>query len=240
MSEFAPTCFFIGSTAKEELQEALAKTIWKHLGALQKRPPYPFSPAEARPKAYFTEEFASCQSHLCAALSTGILLGDADYYAAQVYNELLLGVSPVSKLFLGLREKQSLCYSCSSSYRSYTGAIFIRCGLSKSCRERAELEIQQAIDELAKGHFSASELTAAKQSLIHAFAAIEDSPEAMEGYFFGRSLLGLSTSLEETRQALLSVTKEDLVRVAAKVVWTTEFFLSETLGEEVPHENEDD
>ena len=241
VAEFVPTCFFIGSTDEEELRDALGKTVWKHLGHLQKKKiADSFTPVEAIERASLTEDFPSCQSHLCVGLSTGILLGDRDYYAAQVYNELLLGASPVSRLFLGLREKQSLCYSCSSSYRSYTGAIFIRCGLSKSCCERAEEEIRRQLSELKKGHFSASELRAAQQSLVNAFAAIEDSPEAMEGYFFGRSLFGLSTSLEESRAGFLSVTKEDLVRVAKKVLWKTEFFLSETLGEEAIDENQDD
>ncbi len=241
VSEFSPECFFVGSLPQDEVEDALQKTLFCELGdrAFQK-PLCSFSPVQARTAEAYEESFPANQSHLAIALATGTILGDSDYYAMQVYNELLLGVSPVSKLFLNLREKQSLCYSCASYYRPFNGAIFLRIGLAASCRERAENEIRRQMEELAKGHISAFELEAAKRSLATSFLAIEDSPEALENYFFGRTLAGLSIPLAESREKILSVTREDVIRAAGKVVWTTAFFLAETPGEEGTFDENDE
>ena len=242
VSEFSPECFFVGSLPQSFVENALKETLFSELGdRLPQKPDCSFLPILPQKKQVFEESFPANQSHLCMGLVTGTLVGDPDFYAVQAYNELFLGVSPVSKLFLNLREKQSLCYSCVSYYRPYTGAIFLRVGLSASCRERAENEIRRQMDEIAKGHFSAAELDAAKRSLATSFLSIEDSPEALENYFFGRGLLGLSIPIEESRKRLLSLTREDLMRVAKKVVPVTSFFLAETPGkEEIDDENEED
>lgn len=241
VSEFSPRCFYIGALPQEKVEAALQETLLAELDhSAPALPACSFAPVQARKAEYFTETFPAGQSHLAVGLATGTILGDPDYYAVQVYNELLLGVSPVSKIFLNLREKQSLCYSCASYCRPYTGAIFLRIGLSASCRERAENEIRKQMAEIAKGHFSAFELDAAKRALATSFLSIEDSPEALESYFFGRSLMGLTALLEESRNGVLSVTREDLIRVANKIAWTTEFFLAETPGKEASADENDE
>lgn len=224
LSRFRPECFFVGSLEKEEIDDALTAVF---ADAFQT--PLPFASrrffAGKGNERTLDEDFPAGQSHLVVGLSTGTILGDADYYAVKVYNELLLGSSPVSKLFLGLREQKSLCYSCLSVYNSYTGAIFIRCGLSSDCRKEAEEEIRHQMQELANGRFSEAELEAAKSAYLTAFHAIEDSPEALESYYFGRGLLGLDIPLAKSCQAVLVLKKEDLIRVAKRVAWDTEFFL---------------
>ena len=243
LCKFRPECFFVGSLKKDTLEEALRATVGKELK--QARLPDStrrfFSTVGHGETEHFTEEFPACQSHLVVGLTTGVILGDPDYYAVKLYNEILLGSSPVSKLFLELREKRSLCYSCVSSYQAYTGAIFIRCGLSKENSEKAKEEITHQMCELAKGHFSGFELEAAKNAFLTVFHSIEDSPEAMESYFFGRSIMGLDISLEETCRAISEVTREDVIRVAKQVKWNTEFFLVGTGKEKADtDENEED
>lgn len=229
-------CFFVGSLSPEEVGEAL----FRHLGGELNHftpgmVPYPLRTVPVRGTAVRAEEtLPVAQGHLVIGLRTGILMGDRDYYACTVYNELL-GVSPVSKLFVNVREKRSLCYSCSSVYISFKGAVLISCGLSPSRRAEAEEAIFEQVQAIAAGDFSDAELDAARKSLENSYRQLEDSPVALENYFSGRALAGQNCPIEECRAGFLSVTREDVIAVAKRVTTDSVFFLEGTLtgaGEE--------
>ena len=105
--------------------------------------------------------------------------------------------------------------------------------MSDANRARAEKEILKQIKAIAAGNFDGDELNAAKQSLINAYRQIEDSPAALESFYFGRSLAGLEQTAQECRTAFLAVTREDVIAVAKKLSIDTVYYLAGTLeGEE--------
>ena len=163
----------------------------------------------------------------------GVQFNHPDQPVCTVLNEML-GNSPISRLFVNVREKLSLCYHCASTYNFYKGVISITCGLENSNRDRAEREIFRQLDLLAKGEFTDEELEGAKRSLENGYRQLEDSAGALESYYYGRALAGLEDSLADCRAKMNAVTREDVVAAARKISPDTVYFLEGTLagGEE--------
>ena len=177
---------------------------------------------------YAEDTLPVSQGQLLLGYRTGVTLTDDAFYTCTLLNEIL-GASPISKLFMNVREKQSLCYHCSSSYNAYKGTILISCGLESANREVAEKEILAQIEALRNGEISEEELDAAKKSLENVYRQLLDSPAAMESYFYGRALLGVDASLENCRERIRGVTREEIASLAQGLVLDTVYFLRGTL-----------
>ena len=180
------------------------------------------------------EDLPVHQSALVMALRTPAAVQDEDFFAVALYNELLGSSSPVSKLFINVREKLGLCYSCFSAYNAYKAALTICCSLEDDRRTEAEAEIRRQLAALAAGDITDAEWQAAQKSMENAYRQLSDSPSAMEVYFLGRALAGVSLSPQETSARIASLSREDVVRVAQKMKIDTVFVLHPTgKGEEV-------
>ena len=233
-----PCFFYVGAQEAQTVKEAILREFGdlsfpKSVGAeaiFTERPP-------KREFRSFEESLPVSQGHLVIGLRTDARVTDGDdFYAMTLCNEIL-GASPVSKLFVNVREKKSLCYSCSSVYNIYKGGLLISCGLENDRREEAEEEILRQIEAMRLGDFDDEEWRSAKQSLENAYRQLEDSPAAVESYYFGRFLAGVRDSLEECRRRLAGVTREQVIRAAKGLHADTVFFLNSTgNGEEYDEE----
>ena len=178
------------------------------------------------------EDLPVQQSALVIGLRTPAAVQNEDFFAVALYNELLGSSSPVSKLFINVREKLGLCYSCFSTYNAYKAALTICCSLEDDRREEAEAEIRRQLASLAAGDISDAEWQAAQQSMANAYRQLSDSPSAMEVYYLGRALAGVSVSPEEGSARIASLKREDVVRVAQQMKLDTVFVLHPTGGGE--------
>jgi len=232
-------CFYIGSMDTDRLAEHLSATLGTSLTASHTAYPTVCSSVPL-PKAPRTvsETIEAGQSHLLLAYRSSLTLNDARHAACMVFNEML-GASPVSRLFVYVREKLSLCYSCSSSYRPMKGTLQIACGLHRDNREVAEAEIKKQMEDLICGSFSDAELEAAKKSLRHFLRQSEDSPAALESFYYNRALTQNETTLDDLRRAIEAVTREDVTEVARAFSLHTVYFLEGTLNEEDDVDEED-
>ena len=97
----------------------------------------------------------------------------------------------MSKLFMNVRERLSLCYSCSASMNSYKGLMFVSCGISPDNRQAAFDEIMAQLAEIQAGNFSEEELHNAIVSLQNGYRQLKDSPAGLENYSLGRLLFGV-------------------------------------------------
>jgi predicted Zn-dependent peptidase len=233
-------CFYVGRADAETLCAALRKTSCNVLSGIAAAPvALPRAlPSVSRVKRV-DESLDVTQGHLIMGFNVGAVIGEEAYYACVLLNEML-GISPVSKLFVNVRERLSLCYHCSSSYNPHKGTLLVVCGLSRANRARAEREILKQVRSLARGKFDDRELNAAKQSLVNAYRQLEDSPAAMEGFYFGRSLVRLEQTPEDCRRAFLAVTREDVIAVAKRIRQNTVYYLDGTLDGEERAFDEDD
>ncbi len=219
-------CFYVGNGEPERICDRLQAAFSDVLCASAAPTPYqkPANLRAADPVRRVDEALEVGQGQLLLGLRTGTVLTDRDFYACMVYNELL-GTSPISKLFMNVRERLSLCYHCASTYHAHNGAILIHCGLSRVNRRAAEDEIMRQIDLLARGEISDGELNAAKYSLCNAYLQIEDSPAALESFYFSRAMAGVTATSADCRARFAKITREDVVAVARKMALDTVFYL---------------
>lgn len=233
--------FYVGASDTDGVIAALTKGFG--LGEVvaepieQNTPTIPLTNAASIPRR--EEELRVCedlpvhQSALVFGLRTSAAVQDEDFFATALYNELLGSSSPVSKLFINVREKLGLCYSCFSTYNAYKAALTICCSLEDDRREEAEAEIRRQLASLAAGDISDAEWQAAQQSMANAYRQLSDSPSAMEVYYLGRALAGVSISPEEGSARIASLSREDVVRIAQGMKIDTVFVLHPTaVGEE--------
>ena len=62
----------------------------------------------------------------------------------------------------------------------------------------------------------------------------------MEGFYFGRSLVGLDQTPEDCRRAFLAVSREDIIAVAKRIRQNVVYYLDGTLDGEERAFDEDD
>ncbi len=63
----------------------------------------------------------------------------------------LYGGSVTSRLFLNVRERDHLCYYCSSSFQSFTGSMAVNSGVEHADAARAEQAILKELADLCTG-----------------------------------------------------------------------------------------
>lgn len=176
------------------------------------------------------------QGRLNIGCVCGTVMSDSGYYAMNLFNEIF-GGSSVAKLFMNLREKQSLCYYCYSSYHSANGTIMIGCGIKKKNRDKALKEIKDQLFAMKNGYFSDGDVDTAKRAIISGLRQIYDNPSAIEAFSFRRLLANVDENIEQTIEKINSVTKEEIADAAKKVKIDTIYFLSGA-GEEEEYDDE--
>lgn len=231
-----PNCFYIGTTDPDTIANALTRVFVRPENA-SALPSGAISDCfSARPVSSvrrMEEELPVSQGHLVLGFRTGgVTVWHSDYAATVVMTELL-GLSPVSLLFMNVREKLSLCYSISAGYDAFRGALFITCSLSPKNREIAEREILAQVDAIRSGNFTDADLDAARKSLIGSYLQLEDRPSSLESFWFGRGLAGVNDSPDECRNRFAAVTREEIVTAARRLSLDTVYFLRGTAPEEV-------
>ncbi|MBO4979630.1 MAG: insulinase family protein [Clostridia bacterium] len=177
-----------------------------------------------------TEEMPLAQGKLVLGFTTETNIKSEDFCTMLVLNEIY-GASPVSKLFMNVRERLSLCYYCSSFYDIFKGALFVSCGVSPENRDKAEREILSQLSEIVKGNISDEEFEAAKRSLYNNYRSLSDSPAHLEGYYFCRNEFGVDCTIEQCMSGIRAVKISDVVRVASNICLDTVYFLNGS-GEE--------
>ena len=223
-------CFYIGSKSEEEICDSLKYLFSSIDSSGNIEGGYtPF--ISDRECAYHEETKPVSQGRLNIGMRVGTVMGDDDYYATSIFNEIF-GGSSISKLFMNVREKKSLCYYCSSVYMISKGVIFVACGIKSQNKDAAYDEIMRQLDEMKKGNFTDADITTAKKQLYNALKQVNDSPSGLESYYYRRNMANIPYTPEESIKLIEKVTKEDIIRVAEKVFVDTVYFLCGTEEEE--------
>ncbi len=226
IEDYRYECFYIGPRSADEVENRLRQAF---LPNIRQKDCLNVLQTVAKKDGYqvrrVTEEMPLAQGKLVLGFRTGIHIQSPDFYAMLVMNEIY-GGSPVSKLFMNVRERLSLCYYCSASYDIFKGAIFVSCGISPKNKEEAENEILRQLSQMVNGNISEEEFEAAKHSLCNSYLSLSDSPALLEGYYFCRNEFGIDCSTVQCMENIRRVKLSDVIRVAADVTLDTVYFLN--------------
>ena len=168
------------------------------------------------------EEQAVNQTKLNIGYRTGTRITDEDYFALLVMNGVF-GAFAHSKLFVNVREKESLCYYCSSQLDNFKGLMYVYSGLDVAQIPKAIEIIDKQLNDVCCGNFSEDELLLAKKSIINAKRESLDSSSGMLSDLEMGQVLGLSA--DEFVKKVENVTATDISRIAKKVKKDTVFTL---------------
>ncbi len=178
------------------------------------------------------EETSAVQGKLVLGFRTGEAESERERFAYSLMNEVY-GGSPSSKLFINVREKNSLCYSCFSTTDLLKGVMLAVAGIENENKEKTVQEILLQLDKTAHAEISEEELHCAKQSLANGYKSLYDSAEGLEVWYLRRILGGHILPPEEAAAHIMQLTAADVAAVAAKISLDTVYFLKGTAeGEE--------
>ena len=214
--------FYVGSAAPERVAELLTE-LFAGLDREQTQYPAqtPFRDAGGEKKV---ETLNVAQSQLCLGFVTDITNRDSRFAAMQVLNTLF-GAGMTSKLFVNIREKQSLCYDIGSSYYGSKGILTVNAGIDFDKEGLVRAEIEKELAGCREGRITPEELAAAKASICSSLTGTHDSPGAIEGYYASGALSGNRLDPEAYIAAVQAVTADDCARVASTLRYHTGFFL---------------
>jgi len=172
-----------------------------------------------------TEKFDVNQGKLNLGLRTEITYGDERYAAALLYNGIL-GSYPHSKLFVNVREKESLAYYAASRFDGHKGMIGIQSGIEIGNYEKALDIIKAQLASLQAGEISEMEMTQTKAMIRNSLLEMQDSAFEMIAYDFNRILSGKDRPVEQLLSEVEQVQPADVVEAANTVRLDTIYFLT--------------
>ena len=151
---------------------------------------------------------------------------DDDRYAIAMLYNAILGGGANSKLFQNVREKNGLAYTCGSSYTRRKQIIFIRAGIEIKNYEKALKLIKEQLEDIKNGKFSDEDLENAKNLILATIDSITEEQDSEVTYYFSGELSKKIEELEEYKNKIRNVRKDDILNIAEKIRINTIYFLT--------------
>jgi predicted Zn-dependent peptidase len=166
------------------------------------------------------------QSHLSYLLTTKTMVGDKDYYPMIMFNAIF-GRTPLSKLFRVVREKNSLCYSISSSYQVNYGFINVGAGIDSKNYKKADSLIRQQLNLMKQGSFTQEDINMNRNMLVTMIEHTYDQPVGLVNQLVTSDLIKADMIKQDYIDNLNKVTKAQIVKAAKKVDIKIEYLLKQ-------------
>lgn len=136
-------------------------------------------------------------------------------YVMPIYT-YILGGGPDSRLFKNVREKNSLCYSISCSFKPISNLMIISSGINASSYSKALKLIKEEVSKMNKAEFDKKDIDNAKITYLSAYEEVNDSIYSILNNYVTREYL--KTDLIDTKKRKIKkVTKKDILNVIPKI-----------------------
>ncbi|MFC5773761.1 EF-P 5-aminopentanol modification-associated protein YfmF [Ectobacillus antri] len=169
------------------------------------------------------------QSKLHIGYRTHVTYKDKDYFPLQVFNGLFGGFSH-SKLFINVREKNSLAYYAASRYESHKGLLFVMSGIEAKNYQKAVSIINEQLEAMRNGDFTEQELQQTKAVINNQILETIDTPRGLVEMLYHNVVADYERPIAKWEEAIHNVTKEEVIAVAKKIEIDTVYLLQ---GEDV-------
>lgn len=184
------------------------------------------APSALKPKPrYVTEKFPMQQ----AITRMYFKAPDADDRFASVLLGMILGGMTTSRFFENIREKQSLCYYCSSATHRLSRELLVYAGVEPQNAGRAQNAVLAEIEDVRENGVTEEELERAKLEVTDTLPSIYDTVGGIANWYMGQLNDGKYITPEEYAEEIRAVTAERVRAVCGKYGLDTVFTLS---GEE--------
>ncbi|MDF2723704.1 MAG: zinc protease [Paenibacillus sp.] len=221
--------YVVGNTTMDAVKQALLSSFqWHRPNAVSYGRKVEHRPVEQVNTV--VERMDVTQGKLNMGLRTYTTYADDDYPALLMYNGVLGGY-PHSKLFLNVREKESLAYYASSRLDGHKGILTIQSGIEFANYEKAVNIIQQQVEQMALGQISDLELNQTKAMIANQLRESQDSAYETTSIDFNNQLSGKTRTADELIQLVEQIGVEDIRKVAERVKLDTVYFLRDRKGE---------
>lgn len=170
------------------------------------------------------------QTYISQVYSTGVDISSDDY-EAQCLLCSVLGQSQKNLLFDEIREKNSLCYSISSSLIRFDGALLIHTGVNRKDVNKVLNLIETQIDRLLNMDYDDRYLEIAKMDFKNRIISGLDHPLSLIAQAFLDDLLHRDITTQQRIDRIMQVTKEDISRVALRMNLASVAIVAESKNE---------
>lgn len=218
--------YYCGSADQDRVQQALKQAF----GALPNNPQRIVPDCEVRlsvesqPRVV-EEPMNVTQGKLSIGFRTGgISVWEPEFPALMVMNAVYGGTT-LSKLFMNVRERLSLCYYASSTIEKMKGIMMVSSGVEFDKYHQAKDEILAQLEAVKAGQIDELELEGARRILVGMYQSILDAQDGLEDFWLGQAAAGLDSGVEGLVTRLEAVTKEQVVQVAGRMQLDTIYFL---------------
>ena len=193
------------------------------------RAPVPLAENIAMPRQqplYKTETYDMVQAKLCMLFTLGEPMKPEELAAVRLAMALY-GGSVTSRLFLNVRERDHLCYYCSSSFQSFTGSMAVNSGVEHADADRARQAILKELEDLCTGEITDEELEDCRRGLLSGMSGVEDSLGGIESWYYIEVLRGGRVQTpDQARDALRAVTKEEVRSILRRLSLSVSYLLT--------------
>ncbi|HLQ98683.1 MAG TPA: pitrilysin family protein [Candidatus Dormibacteraeota bacterium] len=165
------------------------------------------------------------QAKLHIGYRTYTTYADENYPALVVFNAIF-GSYPSSKLFRHVREKNSLAYYVGSFIESYNGLMFVYSGVAHTDYNKAQMIIDEQLEEMRSGAFSEQEMAQAKALIVNGILETSDNAQGLIELLYQTIIGQNDRNIDEYIQQIHSITKEEVVEMANKVKLDTTYVLT--------------
>ncbi|QQK80193.1 insulinase family protein [Salicibibacter cibi] len=155
-------------------------------------------------------------------------VGSPEYTAVLVTNGIL-GAYPHSKLFVNVREKESLAYYAASRYEPYKGILFAMAGIAPDQYEKALAIMKEQLEAMQRGEITEEELTTTKQMLKNQILEQVDSARGAIEMNYQNVLSGTKRTVDDRLREIDMVDMDTVISVAKAIQLDTVYLLT---GEE--------
>ena len=205
-----------GDISHDEVVDLLGEALE---GWTSKKPMtwYPVQDGQEAPRIR-VEQRKTDQAHLCIGLP-GLPLAHPDRYALGLMN-VMLGEGMSSRLFMELRENQSLAYDVHSSINLFRdcGSLIIYCGVEPQKSEKAINAILEQLNGL-QDDIPQSELEKVRElSKGRMLLRMEDSRSVAMWMGAQETLTGSVRTVDEVVERIDAVSTADIERVAGDLI----------------------
>ena len=159
----------------------------------------------------------------------GLTCWEADFPALYLC-VAVFGGTTLSKLFMNVREKLSLCYYAGATLEKMKGLVIVSSGIEFDKYQTAKDEILAQLEAVRRGEIEDWELEGSRRTLMSACLATLDDQGRQEEFWLGQTAAGLEEDPKQLAARLEQVTREQVAAAARKLELDTVYFLK---GKEV-------